>query len=1437
MRVWVDSRDLRGGSKLAPEIEKAISEASHFVVVLSPGTVNSPWVRREINKALEVEKSRDGYRVIPLLLPGITAQALEVWFPEEPVAVRVEIGTGGVSVALPAVLAALGKRLPNDHQPFEETDIKPVEELVLTLADPGIVTGEGKRRAQATATLVYEPARDGARNIVSRRFLFTAPLGPIEAADLKWYLESYYLWPVGVFRERAGGIERQLPGWGRDLYEAALGDEEAREALAAWQQAADGAERRFSVQVDSDLPKGAPEEDQAMAREAATELLSLPWELLHDGRTWLFQGKNAVRVRRRLPNRQTQPEHPTALPVRILLVSPRPQNDARGNPIGYIDHRISARPLVDAVENLGDLARLTVLQPATYGALERALRDGDDGQPFDVVHFDGYGIYDRRLGLGGLCFEDPKDEGTWAERTLDFVDAARLAGLVHQHRIPLVFLEACQTAVTEIDPTASVSARLLNEGVTSVVAMSHSVLVETARRFVQQFYAALARGARVGTAMLAGQQALFADSGRGRILGAGELRLQDWFVPVLYQEQQDPQLITKVPPRVVQQLQARDRRLSLGELPAPPTHHFQGRSRELLALERLLHRQPWAVVRGTGGQGKTTLAVELARWLVRTARFARAAFVSLDHHRDAPAVLDTLSHQLVGPHYSVAQYSNLADARQPIERALADHPTIVVFDNCESVLPEPTHSATAADSRDASFAIFDLCQRLLEADPRTRLIFTTREPLPAPFNDRRRERQLRALDHTDAIELVSEVMKQNGWTPPGHDPGTTPQEITELVEAVNRHARALVLLAREVARRGVRATTEDLRSLMAHLQRTHPGDRENSPYASVELSLRRLPTESRQHLRALAVAHGGAHLAIVAMLAGLELDAARQLAIELIQIGLAEDMGDGHLRLDPGLAPYLLGELAADEGEGLRSRWAEAMAQLTTYLYEESFKDAQVARRLTLLELPNLLVMLEWVQGRWPPERVVDLANSVETLVESLGRPQDLARATRVREQATQHLGDWSHAHYTAESAQIDRLLRRGDLPAAHATSQQLLARCIAAGETAYPEAAYDIAMTHFVLGRALRMGGAADAALTPLAEARRRFQQLADTGNKDAEHMVTVTFTETGDCLRDLGRLDSAAQAYEEQIRRAPSTGDLRGAAVAKFQLGTVRLLQGQYEAALQSYAEARDTFEAVGEPREVSAIWHQTGIVHEHAGQFESSEQAYRQSLAIKVRENNLPGQADTLGALGNLYLRMGRMEEAVTFYRQSAENSVRSGNLAREGISRGNLAQTLIRLRRYDEARQELRRAIECKEPYGHAAEPWKTWAILEELERATGHAKEAHAARNRAIEAYLAYRHAGGDSQSNQFQLFSLVAQAVQRNARDEMAQQLNDLLEPDDPPWHTALIRKLQSILTGNRDLALAADVELDYRNTAELRLLIEALGQEKPNEMRSSAPS
>jgi len=62
--VWADSRELRGGARLEPEIKAAIETARQVIAVLSKDTVNSPCVSKEIKHALKVERARkaDGYR-------------------------------------------------------------------------------------------------------------------------------------------------------------------------------------------------------------------------------------------------------------------------------------------------------------------------------------------------------------------------------------------------------------------------------------------------------------------------------------------------------------------------------------------------------------------------------------------------------------------------------------------------------------------------------------------------------------------------------------------------------------------------------------------------------------------------------------------------------------------------------------------------------------------------------------------------------------------------------------------------------------------------------------------------------------------------------------------------------------------------------------------------------------------------------------------------------------------------------------------------------------------------------------------------------------------------------------------------------------------------------------------------------------------------------
>jgi tetratricopeptide (TPR) repeat protein len=1441
LTVWADSRNLRGGDQLAPEIEQAIRAARAVLVVVSQHSLNSGWVHDEVDYARRVRRKRgvEQFPIIPLLLPGTTPAALRSFFPRQtvPVAVTVKAGPGALGAAMTDLLAALGERLPTDTQAHAAVAARPVAELRLELTHPHVVEEAGTRRVAAEAQLIYNPADPSERDVESDRFLFKAPLGPIEAEELRWYLEKYCLWPVGqVYQERAAKVERSLPAWGQLLYQAVAAKRSVQEVLRPWETLPQGVERRFSIFVDPRLLEGSPEEKQAEADEAATVLLQLPWELFNAGRGYLLEGAKPVLVRRRLPNRRQFDRVVAEPPIRVLLVSPRPEDKG----VGYIDHRVIAQPMTEALGDLGELAELTVLSPPTFPAFQAALQAAEErGEPFHVVHFDGHGVFDRRIGLGGLCFEDPRDVGRLAERRYQIIDAAQMAAVIRERRIPLVFLNACQSAQAEEDPTASVAAKLLDEGVASVVAMSYTVLVETARRFVTAFYQALVGGARVGQAMLTSQQALHSDPFRLQVFGGNDLHLQDWFVPVLFQEEEDLQLFRQVPSERIAQVIRQERRLRLGQIPQKEGLQFVGRSRELLALERMLADQPWAVVVGQGGEGKTTLAIELAQWLVQSQRFARGAFVSLEDVQDVRPVVDALGRQLV-PKYSVAHYPAdqlLGQALLPIQRALEDEATVIVVDNVESVLPPPQPSPFGGGSLASppvggiEGGLGELFTRLLATDRHTRLVFTSREALPAPFApDGRRYLRLGRLSRDDGIELVEQHMPE----PPPPDDAT---RIEELVEAVNGHARSLVLLAPEISARGVMVTTASLSHLLAKLHRAHPDDRERSLFASVELSLGRLTPEMRQMIRPLGVFQGEAHLAVLGLMFADEgvrtlvrLDQTKvwtpdevtalvgQLAQALLGVNLAELMEYNHLRLHPALCPYLAQELTAEETADLTARWADGMLQLTNFLYDQMFEDTQLAYTLTRLELPNLLHLLEYLAD---PETRLAVATRVEQLLANLDHPRLLKRVVAIREQVSQQLsGGLTDIRFEARRNEIERLLQAGQLPQAYRAAQQLLADCQGPGSQV---SAYFQALALWLLGRVLQTGGAAREALSHLREAHRRFEQLGEPGAR----MAAVTLAEQGACLLILGRLEEAAQACEGNIKRAEALRDARQVAAGKANLATVRMLQGRYAEALAAYQSARQTFAGLGEPREVAGMWHQIGRVHEEAGNYEAAEEAYRESLALKVKLKDLAGEADTLTQLGNLYGKMGRLEEAVTFYRQAADICVKLEDLAREGHVRNNLAVWLIKLGRYDEARAEIRRAIECDKPYGHAAQLWKTWAVLYHLERAMGDPAAAEQAKAEGRRLFLAYRRDGGENHSSGGRLCAAFYQAMQAGQRAEMESLLRQLAE--DPEWQVeqakALVSILQAILRGSRDPALAENPALEVMDAVEVQLLLEVLGR------------
>ena len=127
---------------------------------------------------------------------------------------------------------------------------------------------------------------------------------------------------------------------------------------------------------------------------------------------------------------------------------------------------------------------------------------------------------------------------------------------------------------------------------------------------------------------------------------------------------------------------------------------------------------------------------------------------------------------------------------------------------------------------------------------------------------------------------------------------------------------------------------------------------------------------------------------------------------------------------------------------------------------------------------------------------------------------------------------------------------------------------------------------------------------------------------------------------------------------------------------------------------------------------------------------------------------------------------------------------------------------------------------------SVEPWKTFDILSDIERDAGRPAAAFEARRRAIEAYLAYRRDGGESQTGGMtaQLCEDLLGAVQSGQVETYLPILDQLQARADKPTYLApVLTALRAVLAGTRDPALADDPALDYDDAAEILMLLERL--------------
>ena len=107
-----------------------------------------------------------------------------------------------------------------------------------------------------------------------------------------------------------------------------------------------------------------------------------------------------------------------------------------------------ARPLLERMASLRSPVELTVLRPPTLEALRKTLAAAaTNGEPFQIVHFDGHGAMIPRQGGGaqGVVFQNENGSE-------DHVSAAMLASMLRENNVPVVVLNACQAGAVGVVP-------------------------------------------------------------------------------------------------------------------------------------------------------------------------------------------------------------------------------------------------------------------------------------------------------------------------------------------------------------------------------------------------------------------------------------------------------------------------------------------------------------------------------------------------------------------------------------------------------------------------------------------------------------------------------------------------------------------------------------------------------------------------------------------------------------------------------------------------------------------------------------------------------------------------------------------------------------------------------------------------------------------------
>jgi tetratricopeptide (TPR) repeat protein len=1036
--------------------------------------------------------------------------------------------------------------------------------------------------------------------------------------ELRWYLEEFLSYPFPPETDHADRVQQAMQAWGQQAFTALFTHPHARRC---YEKAVEGGFANLTLRVVSDSPI----------------ILGWPWEALHDPETGRLA--HHCEIERRIDDVRGPPalgELPRDR-VNVLLVIARPYE-------GDVKYRSIARPVVELARKQNLPVSVHVLRPPTFGQLREHLRTHPNH--YHILHFDGHGAYRPGAPVPGggnvllkaregrLVFE--KEDGT-----ADPIEAGRLTELLREHAVPVVVLNACQSAAVDehaADPFASVAAALLKAGMRSVVAMAYALYVSGAQQFLPAFYGRLFETGSLAGAVRAGRQQMLQLP--ERVCSRGTYPLEDWVVPVVYQ--QDPldfSFVTQAaaPQPAESRLpdEARDERNPYG---------FIGRDGALLALERALHRAPaGVVVTGLGGVGKTTLARGFLKWLEQTNGLGvGAVWFDFRTIHAAEYVLNRLGEALFNkPEFATLPVAKKLDI---LAEACKQTRLLIVWDNFESAKGIPgTAVAAILSSADAQL-LKDLLARLRGGQ--TRVLITSRSPEEwlGPTNIGK-PIALGGLDGEERWEFANTIVRDLGLKLDRKDPA-----LSKLMDSLKGHPLAMRVVLSKLQTMTAEQLTTGLRANFTQLLATTSDETEAMLFATLRVATDALPEEWKPLLIPLGLHEGYAATDVLEVMAETGDATVTRAMIDscfaaLENAGLVRVVTLGNYELHPLLTSYLRSAQAAQPST-VRETWTRAFVGIMGHL---AYQLAPL--RLHEQRIPFLLHEASFHTAR--------------AMAEHLGMNKDYGALTQSLAVYAEHTHNYPlaqifydqlQAHYEkigneeGRSVSLHQLGIIAHLRRDFALAEQLYRKSLEIVERLGDERG--AAANYHQLGMVARERRDLAAAEQWYRKALEVFERLK------IDHDAAKTYHQLGMVAEDRQDFAAAEQSYHKSLEIEERLGDDHGAG-AYYQLGNVALRGNDLTAAEQCYGKSLKIAERLGIEHGTAMIYHQLGIVALKRWDLALAEQWYRKSLDIDERLGDEHGAAKTYYQLGRVAQVRRDMALAEQWYRKSLDIKERQGN----------------------------------------------------------------------------------------------------------------------------------------------------------------------------------